>query len=169
MAGVKPNEFAIRSVLDGTEELYTQTNGVNQKFTVDQLSQLVAQQAGKIICLPLAEFSTFSSSYVRDDNPVVVPDPSVFGCSSVQAMIIFTEYIEFDFHSMFLRLEGFNAPYTSAIEIEQVAAGDDSYPMGISDWFDIDPGFYVAAIRQSGGGFCTVRLKLGSVLVLKYQ
>ena len=32
---MKPNNFPVRSILDGTEELYTQTNDTPQKFTLD--------------------------------------------------------------------------------------------------------------------------------------
>ena len=34
---MKPNNFPLRPSLDGTEELYTQTNGVSEKFTLDDL------------------------------------------------------------------------------------------------------------------------------------
>lgn len=34
---MKPNNFPLRPNLDGTEELYTQTNGVSEKFTLDDL------------------------------------------------------------------------------------------------------------------------------------
>lgn len=37
MGKVKPNEFPLRQNLDGSEELYTQTNGINEKFTVGQI------------------------------------------------------------------------------------------------------------------------------------
>lgn len=32
MPQIKPNNFPVRPILDGTEEVYTQNNGVNQKF-----------------------------------------------------------------------------------------------------------------------------------------
>jgi hypothetical protein len=34
---MKPNNFPLRPSLDGTEELYTQTDGFSQKFTLDDL------------------------------------------------------------------------------------------------------------------------------------
>ena len=34
---MKPNNFPLRPSLDGTEELYTQTDGVSEKFTLDDL------------------------------------------------------------------------------------------------------------------------------------
>lgn len=38
MAGIKPNEFpAIIGALDGTEEVYSQRNGINEKYTVQQI------------------------------------------------------------------------------------------------------------------------------------
>lgn len=37
MATRKPNEFSLRSTLDGTEELYTQTNGVSEKFLLSDI------------------------------------------------------------------------------------------------------------------------------------
>lgn len=32
MPQIKPNDFPVRPILDGTEEIYTQNNGINQKF-----------------------------------------------------------------------------------------------------------------------------------------
>ena len=40
MAGEKPNNFPVRTVLDGTEEVYTQTNDVPEKFTTQQIADL---------------------------------------------------------------------------------------------------------------------------------
>jgi hypothetical protein len=34
---VKPNEFPVKLILDGSEELYTQISGVNYKFTLDTI------------------------------------------------------------------------------------------------------------------------------------
>ena len=34
---MKPNNFPLRPSLDGTEELYTQTDGVSEKFTLEDL------------------------------------------------------------------------------------------------------------------------------------
>lgn len=41
MSGVRPDQFPIKSTLDGSEELYTQTNGVNNKFTTEGVLQYV--------------------------------------------------------------------------------------------------------------------------------
>lgn len=32
MPQIKPNDFPVRPILDGSEEIYTQNNGINQKF-----------------------------------------------------------------------------------------------------------------------------------------
>lgn len=37
MSGQKPNEFPIKNALDGSEEVYTQTGGTNNKFTISQV------------------------------------------------------------------------------------------------------------------------------------
>ena len=34
---VKPSDFPFRPILTGDEELYTQTDGINEKFLVDQI------------------------------------------------------------------------------------------------------------------------------------
>jgi hypothetical protein len=41
MAVRKPSTFPLRNTIDGSEELYTQTNGVSQKFTVEDVRLLV--------------------------------------------------------------------------------------------------------------------------------
>ena len=37
----KPNDFPVRGALDGTEEIYTQTNDNPQKFTVDDVAEYI--------------------------------------------------------------------------------------------------------------------------------
>jgi hypothetical protein len=44
MAGSKPNNFPLKTPIDGTEEVYTQTSNVNNKFTVNQIAEFVVSQ-----------------------------------------------------------------------------------------------------------------------------
>ena len=39
---MKPNNFPLRPSLNGSEELYTQTNGVSQKFTLDSTKEFIS-------------------------------------------------------------------------------------------------------------------------------
>ena len=41
MAKIKPNDFPLRTVLDGTEEVYTQNGGVNQKFLLSNATNYI--------------------------------------------------------------------------------------------------------------------------------
>ena len=41
MAKIKPNDFPIRPILNGTEEVYTQNNGVNQKFFLSSAANFI--------------------------------------------------------------------------------------------------------------------------------
>lgn len=43
---MKPNNFPKRSILDGTEELYTQTNGISQKFSLEEAKKFIGGLAG---------------------------------------------------------------------------------------------------------------------------
>jgi hypothetical protein len=43
MANIKPNNFPLKLVLDGSEEIYTQTNDVSEKFTLNQASSFITQ------------------------------------------------------------------------------------------------------------------------------
>lgn len=43
MANIKPNSFPLKLVLDGSEEIYTQTNDVSEKFTLNQASSFITQ------------------------------------------------------------------------------------------------------------------------------
>jgi hypothetical protein len=38
---MKPNNFPLRTVLDGSEELYSQTSGVSEKFTLEQAKEYI--------------------------------------------------------------------------------------------------------------------------------
>jgi hypothetical protein len=43
MSNIKPNTFPLKLSLDGSEEIYTQTNDVNEKFTLNQMSSYITQ------------------------------------------------------------------------------------------------------------------------------
>ena len=43
---MKPNNFPFRKILDGSEELYTQTEGLSQKFTLEQAKNFIGGLAG---------------------------------------------------------------------------------------------------------------------------
>lgn len=43
MSNIKPNTFPLKLALDGSEEIYTQTNDINEKFTLSQASSYITQ------------------------------------------------------------------------------------------------------------------------------
>ena len=43
MSNIKPNTFPLKLNLDGSEEIYTQTNDVSEKFTLNQVSSYITQ------------------------------------------------------------------------------------------------------------------------------
>lgn len=43
MSNIKPNTFPLKLNLDGSEEIYTQTNGISEKFTLSQASSYITQ------------------------------------------------------------------------------------------------------------------------------
>ena len=43
MSNIKPNTFPLKLSLDGSEEMYTQTNNVSEKFTLNQVSSYITQ------------------------------------------------------------------------------------------------------------------------------
>lgn len=43
MSNIKPNTFPLKLNLDGSEEIYTQTNDINEKFTLNQVGSYVTQ------------------------------------------------------------------------------------------------------------------------------
>lgn len=55
MAGIKPNNFPVRSTLDGTEEIYTQTGGVNEKFTLNEVKEFLSDWTDIIVTGSSAE------------------------------------------------------------------------------------------------------------------
>lgn len=46
---MKPNNFPVRASLDGTEELYTQTNDVSEKFTLDDVKAFSSQNLSDVL------------------------------------------------------------------------------------------------------------------------
>lgn len=68
---IKPNDFPLKLVLDGLEELYSQTNGINAKFLVDQ----IVARANGVSLLPI-EFSftnvnTFAANHNLGRRPMI--------------------------------------------------------------------------------------------------
>ena len=43
MSNIKPNTFPLKLSLDGSEEIYTQTNDINAKFTLNQMGSYITQ------------------------------------------------------------------------------------------------------------------------------
>lgn len=85
MAGIKPNNFPLRATLDGTEEIYTQTNDTSEKFTLDQVKEYVSEWSEQIVNItveqllniattPITLFNTLSltSSQFFELNRIVV-------------------------------------------------------------------------------------------------
>ena len=65
---MKPNNFPVRSSLDGTEELYTQTNDVSEKFTLDDVKIFSSQTLEQVL--------TAGSS--TGGIPITSPDTNTF-------------------------------------------------------------------------------------------
>lgn len=70
----KPSTFPIKQILDGSEEIYTQTNGVSEKFTVATVATYVTQFADewlyKEIFVDSAEATDMFS------NPIIILEES---------------------------------------------------------------------------------------------
>lgn len=65
----KPSTFPIRPVLDGSEEIYTQTNGVSEKFTLGALASYITQYADewlyKEIFIPAFDMTQIFGTPIR--------------------------------------------------------------------------------------------------------
>jgi len=76
---IKPTNFPLKAVLDGLEELYTQTDGNNAKFLVDQ----IVQRANSVGLVPLVyvftNVDTYSANHNLGRQPIIevkIPDGS---------------------------------------------------------------------------------------------
>lgn len=49
MASIKPNNFPLKPLIDGTEELYTQTNDINSKFTVEDVKNYINKPLDNVL------------------------------------------------------------------------------------------------------------------------
>lgn len=67
----KPNEFPLKAVLDGLEELYTQTNGVNAKFLVDQIVQRANATGLNPLVFTFTNVNTFSGIHNLGRRPII--------------------------------------------------------------------------------------------------
>jgi hypothetical protein len=68
----KPSTFPVRPVLDGSEEIYTQTNGVSEKFTLGALASYVTQYADEWLYKEI--FISAAEMYDMIVNPVIILD-----------------------------------------------------------------------------------------------
>jgi hypothetical protein len=68
----KPSTFPVRPVLDGSEEIYTQTNGVSEKFTLGALASYVTQYADEWLYKEI--FISAAEMYDLIVNPVIILD-----------------------------------------------------------------------------------------------
>lgn len=88
---IKPNNFPLRTTLDGTEELYTQTGGVNEKFTVDQ----VVARANALSITPL-EFTftnilTYTDTHSLGRQPINIRVVSEDGLGNEEDISVYIE------------------------------------------------------------------------------
>jgi hypothetical protein len=72
MAIRKPSTFPTKAVLDGSEEIYTQTNGVSEKFTVGTVASYVTQFADEWLYKEI--FIDSIDAYDILANPVIILD-----------------------------------------------------------------------------------------------
>lgn len=73
----KPSTFPIRPVLDGSEEIYTQTNGVSEKFTLGALASYITQYADEWLYKEI--FIDSLEMYDLFGLPVIILDEADLG------------------------------------------------------------------------------------------
>lgn len=75
----KPSTFPVRPVLDGSEEIYTQTNGVSEKFLLETLASYVTQYADEWLYKEI--FINDFDMYDLLVNPIVILDEADLGAN----------------------------------------------------------------------------------------
>jgi hypothetical protein len=75
MSNQRPNTFQLLQNIDGSEEVYTQNNGISQKFTVDQVRTYILQNVDvweykEVILTPsdLAQISTVKFQLLDEND-----------------------------------------------------------------------------------------------------
>ena len=77
MAGIKPNNFPL-SPPTGTTELYTQTNGVNGKFSIEDMWNMMTQFTDEFGYNYGTKFKTFESDFYVFPSTISVETPGVY-------------------------------------------------------------------------------------------
>lgn len=77
MAIRKPSTFPVRPVLDGSEEIYTQTNGISEKFTLGALASSITQYADEWLYKEI--FIDSLEMYDLVGFPVIILDEADLG------------------------------------------------------------------------------------------
>jgi hypothetical protein len=75
----KPSTFPVRPILNGSEEIYTQTNGVSEKFLLGTLASYVTQNADEWLYKEI--FISAADMYDLLANPIVILDEADLGAN----------------------------------------------------------------------------------------
>jgi hypothetical protein len=94
MAGIKPNNFPL-SPPTGTTELYTQTNGINGKFSIEDMWNMMTLFTDEFGYNYGTKFKTFDSDYYEFPFTTTVEAPGVYYKDPVSG----TYYEDFAFNS----------------------------------------------------------------------
>lgn len=79
MAIRKPSTFPVRPVLDGSEEIYTQTNGISEKFTLGTLATSITQYTDEWLYKEI--FIDSLEMYDLFGFPVIILDEADLGAN----------------------------------------------------------------------------------------
>ena len=112
MAGQRPQNFPLKTVLDGTEELYTQTGGVNFKLLVDQ----IVQRANASSLSPLEFTFTNITSYTANHNLNRKPIIMVAESAPAGFELDITESVVVSYNNTSLKIES-NIPISGKVYV----------------------------------------------------
>jgi hypothetical protein len=165
--GIKPTDFpAIAGELTGTEEIYTQTNGVNEKFTVDNIKEYLG-----VIGTPMyVEVEVSSEEFLNlDSTPKQLIDTSSLNSNQY---ITFTKFIIEYYHNTTQYAFGlggdiravFGSSSVYSISATQLSSTNDLYvepsKLAFSIAVPITDDFELISTRSVSNGDGTLKVKI---------
>lgn len=174
MAIRRPITFPQKNTLNGSEELYTQYNGVNYKFTLNQISEFITNFTGewlsKEVIIDNNDLQNISTNPVQllDENDLASGEYYEIQRISIEAMFNTSPHT-YNGDIFFLFKENSGTPFISAdgflkVQATLIETIYDAFYVAYYSSLDVlytpNTGLYLQSAVNSGGGDTQFKIKV---------
>ena len=171
----RPSDFPFRQTIDGTEELYTQTGGVNYKFLIDDIRDYIFQSLDiwnyKEITFSSLDLQTIDLTPIQilDENDLASGEFFEINRFFIECEFKNTPTVEGDpieivykpsIGSLFVPSESIFTIPTSFIESDQSTIIGGYFFSSTTSYFRMNNGLYLQSSSPSSGGDSEYKIKI---------